>query len=157
MTGYGIGDVPSVDLGDDQRAALAEANPVQATLMAEAVIRVSEHDEVLGPMSKLESHRGPGSFHRAFSLLLFNSKGEMLLQQRSADKVTFPHVWANACCSHPLHAPEEMDEVNAMGVKRAAVRKLEQELGIDPSSVSTDDMTFMTKNALCGTNEYRVD
>ena len=145
MTGYGIGDVPSVDLADDQRAALAEANPVQATLMAEAVIRVSEHDEVLGPISKLESHRGPGSFHRAFSLLLFNSKGEMLLQQRSADKVTFPHVWANACCSHPLHAPEEMDEVNAMGVKRAAVRKLEQELGIDPSSVSTNDMTFMTK------------
>ena len=145
MTGYGIGDVPSVDLGDDQRASLAEADPVQATLMAEAVIRVTEQDEVVGPMSKLESHRGPGSFHRAFSLLLFNSKGEMLLQQRSADKVTFPNVWANACCSHPLHAPEEMEETNAMGVKRAAIRKLEQELGIDPSTVSTDDMTFMTK------------
>ena len=145
MTGYGIGDVPSVDLGDDQRASLAEADPVQATLMAEAVIRVTEQDEVIGPMSKLESHRGPGSFHRAFSLLLFNSKGEMLLQQRSADKVTFPNVWANACCSHPLHAPEEMEENNAMGVKRAAIRKLEQELGIDPSTVSTDDMTFMTK------------
>ena len=145
MTGYGIGDVPSVDLGDDQRASLAEADPVQATLMAEAVIRVTEQDEVIGPMSKLESHRGPGSFHRAFSLLLFNSKGEMLLQQRSADKVTFPNVWANACCSHPLHSPEEMEETNAMGVKRAAIRKLEQELGIDPSTVSTDDMTFMTK------------
>lgn len=145
MTGYGIGDVPSVDLEDDQRASLAQADPVQATLMAEAVIRVTEQDEVIGPMSKLESHRGPGSFHRAFSLLLFNSKGEMLLQQRSADKVTFPNVWANACCSHPLHAPEEMEETNAMGVKRAAIRKLEQELGIDPSTVSTDDMTFMTK------------
>jgi len=145
MTGYGIGDVPSVDLADDQRETLAEADPVQATLMAEAVIRVTEQDEVIGPMSKLESHRGPGSFHRAFSLLLFNSKGEMLLQQRSADKVTFPNVWANACCSHPLHADEEMDETNAMGVKRAAIRKLEQELGIDPSTVSTDDMTFMTK------------
>ena len=145
MTGYGIGDVPSVDLEDDQRASLAEADPVQATLMAEAVIRVTEQDEVVGPMSKLESHRGPGSFHRAFSLLLFNSKGEMLLQQRSADKVTFPNVWANACCSHPLHAPEEMEETNAMGVKRAAIRKLEQELGIDPSTVSADDMTFMTK------------
>ncbi|MGB1234013.1 MAG: polyprenyl synthetase family protein, partial [Poseidonia sp.] len=71
--------------------------------------------------------------------------GEMLLQQRSSDKVTFPSVWANACCSHPLHSPEEMDENNAMGVKRAAVRKLEQELGIDPSTISTDDMTFMSK------------
>ena len=72
-------------------------------------------------------------------------KGEMLLQQRSADKVTFPSVWANACCSHPLHSPEEMEESGAMGVKRAAVRKLEQELGIDPSSISTDDMIFMSK------------
>lgn len=145
MTGYGIDDVPNVDLADGDRATLAKADPVQATLMAEAVIHVTEMDEVVGPMSKLEAHRGPGAFHRAFSLLLFNTKGEMLLQQRSADKVTFPNVWANACCSHPLHAPEEMDETNANGVKHAAVRKLEQELGIDPRSISPDSMTFMTK------------
>ncbi|MBL6733169.1 MAG: isopentenyl-diphosphate delta-isomerase, partial [Candidatus Poseidonia sp.] len=113
--------------------------------MAEAVIAVTERDEVIGPMSKLEAHRGPGAFHRAFSLLLFNTKGEMLLQKRSADKVTFPGVWANACCSHPLHTPEELEEANASGVKQAAVRKLEQELGIDPSSISPDSMTFMTK------------
>ena len=113
--------------------------------MAEAVIHVTEHDEVVGPMSKLETHQGSGHFHRAFSVLLFNTKGEMLLQQRSADKVTFPSVWANACCSHPLHSPEEMEENGAIGVKRAAVRKLEQELGIDPSSISTDDMIFMSK------------
>ena len=69
----------------------------------------------------------------------------MLLQQRSGEKVTFPNVWANACCSHPLHSSEEMDENNAMGVKRAAVRKLEHELGIDPATISTDDMVFMTK------------
>jgi geranylgeranyl diphosphate synthase type I len=69
----------------------------------------------------------------------------MLLQQRSGEKVTFPNVWANACCSHPLHSSEEMDEGNAMGVKRAAIRKLEQELGIDPTTISTDDMVFMTK------------
>lgn len=134
-----------MSLGDDEKSSLQTADPVQAALMAEAVIAVTERDEVLAPMSKLEAHRGPGAFHRAFSLLLFNTKGEMLLQKRSADKVTFPGVWANACCSHPLHTPEELEEANASGVKQAAVRKLEQELGIDPASISPDSMTFMTK------------
>ena len=145
MTGYGIGDVPHVDLGEDEKTSLRTADAAQAALMAEAVIQVTERDEVIGPLSKLEAHRGSGLFHRAFSVLLFNSKGEMLLQRRSADKVTFPNVWANACCSHPLHSPEELEETNAMGVKRAAVRKLEQELGIDPSTIDVADMTFMSK------------
>lgn len=134
-----------MELDDDGVASLTQNNPDQAALMAEAVIRVSEQDVVLGPVSKLAAHQHAGAYHRAFSVLLFNTKGEMLLQQRSADKVTFPNVWANACCSHPLHSEEELEEDDAMGVKRAAIRKLEQELGIDPSSVSTDSMTFMTK------------
>ena len=145
MSGYGIDDVPHVELNQDDMNALQSSDAEQATLMAEAVICVAEDDTVIGPMSKFETHQGAGHYHRAFSVLLFNSKGEMLLQQRSADKVTFPNVWANACCSHPLHSQEEMETENAMGVKRAAVRKLEQELGIDPSTVSTDDMVFMTK------------
>ena len=145
MAGYSIEDVPHVELSDAERSSLVSQDEAQVALMAEAVIQVNERDEVLGPLSKLEAHRGPGAFHRAFSLLLFNSKGEMLLQRRSMDKVTFPGVWANACCSHPLHAEAELDEENAMGVKRAAARKLEQELGIPPSQVSEDDMSFMTK------------
>jgi len=145
MTGYGIEDVPNVELAIDDVDALQKEDAAQATLMAEAVIAVAEDDTVIGPMSKLEAHQGAGHYHRAFSVLLFNTKGEMLLQQRSSDKVTFPNVWANACCSHPLHSPEELELENAMGVKRAAVRKLEQELGIDPAQVSTDDMVYMTK------------
>ena len=145
MTGYGIEDVPNVELAIDDVAALQQEDAAQASLMAEAVIAVAEDDTVIGPMSKLEAHQGAGHYHRAFSVLLFNTKGEMLLQQRSSDKVTFPNVWANACCSHPLHSPEELELENAMGVKRAAVRKLEQELGIDPAQVSTDDMVYMTK------------
>ena len=145
MTGYGIEDVPNVELAIDDVAALQQEDAAQASLMAEAVIAVAEDDSVIGPMSKLEAHHGAGHYHRAFSVLLFNTKGEMLLQQRSSDKVTFPNVWANACCSHPLHSPEELELENAMGVKRAAVRKLEQELGIDPAQVSTDDMVYMTK------------
>ena len=145
MTGYGIEDVPNVELAIEDVDALQQEDAAQATLMAEAVIAVAEDDTVIGPMSKLEAHQGAGHYHRAFSVLLFNTKGEMLLQQRSSDKVTFPNVWANACCSHPLHSPEELELENAMGVKRAAVRKLEQELGIDPAQVSTDDMVYMTK------------
>ena len=145
MTGYGIEDVPNVELAIDDVAALQQEDAAQASLMAEAVIAVAEDDSVIGPMSKLEAHQGAGHYHRAFSVLLFNTKGEMLHQQRSSDKVTFPNVWANACCSHPLHSPEELELENAMGVKRAAVRKLEQELGIDPAQVSTDDMVYMTK------------
>ena len=113
MAGYGIEDVPHVELSNDAAALLGNENTEQATLMAEAVIQVSEHDLVIGPVSKLEAHQGAGSFHRAFSVLLFNTKGEMLLQQRSADKVTFPNVWANACCSHPLHSAKELEEDNA--------------------------------------------
>ena len=145
MTGYGIEDVPNVELAIDDVAALQQEDAAQASLMAAAVIAVAEDASVIGPMSKLEAHQGAGHYHRAFSVLLFNTKGEMLLQQRSSDKVTFPNVWANACCSHPLHSPEELELENAMGVKRAAVRKLEQELGIDPAQVSTDDMVYMTK------------
>ena len=143
MAGYGIEDVPHVELSTDAAALLGNENTEQAALMAEAVIQVSRTTS-LGPVSKLEAHQGAGSFHRAFSVLLFNTKGEMLLQQRSADKVTFPNVWANACCSHPLHS-RRIGGRQRMGVKRAAVRKLEQELGIDPATISTDQMTFMTK------------
>ena len=145
MTGYGIDDVPTLALNEAQRENLVSENKTQAVLMAEAVIQVSENDQVIGPISKLDSHSGAGEYHRAFSVLLFNSNNELLLQQRSMDKVTFPGVWANSCCSHPLHSDEELDETNAMGVKRATIRKLEQELGISPESISIDDFVFMTK------------
>lgn len=145
MAGYGIDDVPTLTLDEGQRKNLISEDQTQAELMAEAVIQVSENDQVIGPISKLDSHSGAGEYHRAFSVLLFNSNNELLLQRRSMDKVTFPGVWANSCCSHPLHSEEELDETNAMGVKRAAVRKLEQELGISPDSISIEDFVFMTK------------
>ena len=98
MSGYGIDDVPHLDLDRAEQATLNTHDAEQASLMAEAVIQVAENDQVIGPISKLKAHQGTGFFHRAFSVLLFNSNGEMLLQQRSGEKVTFPNVWANACC-----------------------------------------------------------
>lgn len=56
-----------------------------------------------------------GMLHRAFSVFLFNSKGELLLQQRAPEKITFPEYWTNTCCSHPLYNPDELPEENQLG------------------------------------------
>ena len=129
----------------DASDVLAGSDSTQESLMAEAVIQVTENDEVIGPISKLDSHHQDGKYHRAFSVMLFDSSGRLLLQRRASHKITFPDVWANSCCSHPLHSDEEMELKNALGVKRAAIRKLEQELGIHPSQVPIDKFDFVTK------------
>ena len=145
MSGYGIEDVPTIQMESDALSALDGADSVQESLMAEAVIQVTEHDEVIGPISKFDSHFGVGKYHRAFSVLLFDSSGRLLLQKRASHKITFPGVWANSCCSHPLYSEDEMELNNALGVKRAAIRKLEQELGIHPSQVPIEKFDFVTK------------
>ncbi|MAH90253.1 MAG: hypothetical protein CMA11_00620 [Euryarchaeota archaeon] len=145
MSSYGIEDVPTMQLVADASMALDGTDSTQESLMAEAVIQVTESDEVIGPISKLDSHHKVGKFHRAFSVLLFDSSGRLLLQRRASHKITFPDVWANSCCSHPLHSEEEMELKNALGVKRAAIRKLEQELGINPSQIPIDKFQFVTK------------
>lgn len=81
------------------------------------------------------------ALHRAFSVFLFNSEGKLLLQQRSADKITFPSYWTNTCCSHPLFTDSERD--GEMGVRRAAVRKLEHELGI--KSIDAQQFHYLTR------------
>lgn len=145
MSGYGIEDVPTMQIEADASGVLASSDSTQESLMAEAVIQVNENDEVIGPISKLDSHHQDGKYHRAFSVMLFDSSGRLLLQRRASHKITFPDVWANSCCSHPLHSDDEMELKNALGVKRAAVRKLEQELGIHPSQVPIEKFDFVTK------------
>jgi len=86
----------------------------------EYVILVDENDRQTGTCEKLEAHE-KGLLHRAFSIFLFNRKGEMLLQQRAAEKYHTPGLWSNTCCSHP-RPNEEMEE--------AIDRKLFQEMGI---------------------------
>ena len=145
MSGYVIDDVPTAQVRSDASEVLGGSDSIQESLMAEAVIQVSENDEVVGPISKFDSHYKVGTYHRAFSVLLFDSSGRLLLQRRASHKITFPDVWANSCCSHPLHSDEELEMKNNLGVKRAAVRKLEQELGIPPSQVPLDKFDFVTK------------
>jgi isopentenyl-diphosphate delta-isomerase len=87
----------------------------------DALILVDEEDRRLGHLSKSLCHEGRGVLHRAFSLLIFNGRGELLLQQRSPRKRLWPLYWSNSCCSHPRRA-ESMDI--------ATRRRLLEELGI---------------------------
>jgi isopentenyl-diphosphate delta-isomerase len=87
----------------------------------EPLILVDEHDRAIGHLSKGECHDGDGVLHRAFSLFIFNSEGELLLQQRSAEKRLWPLFWSNSCCSHPRRG--ETMEV-------ATKRRLAEELGM---------------------------
>ena len=89
--------------------------------MMEHVILVDQNDNAIGTMEKLEAHQ-KGILHRAFSILLFNTKGELLLQKRSRLKYHSSSLWTNTCCSHPL--PDEP-------MQQATRRKLKQEMGID--------------------------
>jgi isopentenyl-diphosphate delta-isomerase len=88
--------------------------------MDHEVILVNEQDEPIGTMEKMEAHR-KALLHRAFSVFIFNTKGEMLLQQRSKNKYHSAGLWTNACCSHPR--PDE-------DIRAAATRRLQEELGI---------------------------
>lgn len=85
------------------------------------VILVNEQDEPVGTMEKLEAHQ-KGLLHRAFSVFITNSKGELLLQQRALDKYHSGGLWTNTCCSHPL--PDE-------DILTAAHRRLMEEMGFD--------------------------
>ncbi|MCW0485335.1 isopentenyl-diphosphate Delta-isomerase [Riemerella anatipestifer] len=89
--------------------------------MCEKVVLVNPKDEVLGVMEKLQAHRS-GFLHRAFSVFLFNTKGEMLLQRRAGVKYHSPRLWTNAVCSHPRLGES---------YKAGAQRRLIEELGID--------------------------
>ncbi|MGB2029957.1 MAG: isopentenyl-diphosphate delta-isomerase [Candidatus Poseidoniaceae archaeon] len=129
------------DVAEADAEVLDGLDAKQVDMMAEAVILVDEQDRPMGRASKVNAHRGAGAFHRAFSVMLFDQDNRLLLQRRADDKITFPGIWANTCCSHPLDVPEEREELEGLGVRRAAVRKLDQELGID--SVSIDDLTHV--------------
>jgi isopentenyl-diphosphate delta-isomerase len=106
---------------------------------------VDENDNVIGSKSKVDAHlrvllEKELLPHRAFSLLLFNSKNELLLQQRSTKKITFPLMWTNSCCSHPRYCPEELEEKDFLGIKRATVRRASFELAIQNHELRLEDL-----------------
>ncbi|MBE27691.1 MAG: hypothetical protein CMB06_01070 [Euryarchaeota archaeon] len=128
---------------DGQKSELGGYDSDQVEMMKEECILVDENDNILGKDSKINCHINEGKLHRAFSVLLFNTSGELLIQKRAKEKITFPSIWANSCCSHPLHIDSEINGIK--GAKNAAKRKLEQELGINPNKINIDDLQYVTK------------
>lgn len=84
------------------------------------MVLVDKNDEELGIMEKLEAHE-KGLLHRAFSVFLFNEKGEMLLQRRAQEKYHSGGLWTNTCCSHPKPGETPLEGAN---------RRLVEEMGI---------------------------
>lgn len=128
---------------------LGDHDEEQVRLMQETCILVNDQDQPVGAASKKTCHLleniNSGMLHRAFSVFLFNSKNELLLQQRSNAKITFPGMFTNTCCSHPLDTKLERDENDALGVKRAAQRKLFHELGITPDQIPLNIFHYVTR------------
>lgn len=100
----------------------------------EQVILVNEQDIEVGAMEKMEAHQ-KAILHRAFSVFIFNKKGEMLLQQRAIDKYHSGGLWTNACCSHPRPGESTLT---------AAQRRLEEELGFTTTLTKAFEFTYKT-------------
>jgi isopentenyl-diphosphate delta-isomerase len=115
-------------------------------MQIEEVILVNEQDEQTGTIEKMEAHR-KALLHRAFSIFIFNEKGEMLLQQRALGKYHSPGLWTNTCCSHPR--PGE-------NIETAAGRRLKEEMGIDTSLKKIFDFIYRTEFDN-GLTEYEFD
>jgi len=114
--------------------------------MSQQVILVNEKDEMLGTMEKMEAHQ-KAFLHRAFSVFIFNKKGEMLLQQRALNKYHSGGLWTNACCSHPF--PDEDVEI-------AAQRRLYEEMGFTTPLKKAFDFVYKAPFDN-GLTEYEFD
>ena len=100
--------------------------------MTENVILVDTHDTPVGQMEKMEAHR-KGVLHRALSILVFNSNGEILLQQRAFSKYHTPGLWSNTACSHPRPGEESLE---------AATRRLNEEMGFTTALTNSFDFIY---------------
>lgn len=95
---------------------------------SDLLIRVDGNDRDLGTIAKRDAHLGAGTLHRAFSVFLFNSRGETLLQRRALGKMLWGGYWSNSVCSHPRVGEEILD---------AAVRRVLQELNVAATDIKS--------------------
>ncbi len=112
----------------------------------EEVILVDEHDVSVGAMEKMEAHE-KAALHRAFSVFIFNAKGEMLLQQRAFSKYHSGGLWTNSCCSHPRPGEE---------IHEAASRRLTEEMGFVTPIKKVFDFIYKADFSN-GLTEYEFD
>lgn len=101
----------------------------------ELVVLVDESDNEIGLMPKLEAHQR-GLLHRAFSVFVYNSSGELLLQRRADEKYHSPGLWSNTCCSHPRKGETAAD---------AARRRLQEEMGMECPLTEAFSFTYRSE------------
>lgn len=101
----------------------------------EEVILVDEQDNQIGLLEKIQAHR-EGKLHRAFSVIIFNEEGDMLIHQRAKDKYHCGGLWTNACCSHPRNGEDTLT---------AAHRRLQEEMGFDTPLSYVDSFIYKAK------------
>jgi isopentenyl-diphosphate delta-isomerase len=98
------------------------------------VILVDSEDRDIGYLEKMEAHQ-QGLLHRAFSIFILNSPGEMLLQRRALTKYHSPGLWTNACCSHPAPGENTLQSAN---------QRLEEEMGFNCNLTEIGSFTYRT-------------
>jgi isopentenyl-diphosphate delta-isomerase len=122
-------------------------NKPMATPLLEEVVLLSEAGEAIGTARKHAVHTETTPLHSAFSIFLFNREGNMLVQQRACSKQTWPGIWSNACCGHPL--PGE-------SLEAAAHRRLRDELGLTELSLTLALPTFRYRAEFHGIVENEI-
>ncbi|CAF1252108.1 unnamed protein product [Adineta ricciae] len=127
---------------------LDKYDPQQVTLLYEPLMVVDQNDTIIGKTTKKDAHllenieAEPSLVHRAFSFFLFDmstTPSRLILQQRAPEKITYPSLWANTCCSHPLYNDLEMNGIE--GVKHAVIRRVKYELGYELDL----DLVYLTR------------
>jgi isopentenyl-diphosphate delta-isomerase len=111
------------------------------------VILVDENDRPVGSAPKLAAHQNGGRLHRAFSVFIFNSAGQMLLQRRAASKYHFGGLWTNACCSHPREG----------SVIDSARARLREEFGFDVPLEELFSFVYRAEDPASGLTEHEFD
>ena len=109
------------------------------------IILVNKNDKEIGTEEKLKAHK-EAKLHRAFSILVFNEKGELLLQKRAKTKYHAPGLWTNTCCSHPAPGKDLMEE---------ARKRLKEEMGFECDL--KESFSFIYKANLGSLTEYEFD
>lgn len=119
--------------------------------LRDAIALVDEAGRQLGATSKLEAHLAPGKLHRAFSVVLFDPDGRILIQRRAGSKYHFAGLWSNSCCGHPSPGQDAIE---------AASRRLVDELGltISPEDLDTaGEVTYRVVDPVSGLVEFELN
>jgi isopentenyl-diphosphate delta-isomerase len=114
----------------------------------EEIILVDENDHELGGIEKMAAHRLGGQLHRAFSIFIFNTGRQLLLQQRAWTKYHFGGLWSNSCCGHPRKGEP---------LETAVHRRLREEFGFDTALKEIFTCTYRADDPQSGLSEHEVD